>query len=293
MLKRALSTFAIVAASVFAAPVFAQPTGETTMSTPSSTAYAPINGLELYFEIHGEGSPLVLLHGGVNPSEMFGQPLAEMAKSHKVIAIHLQGHGLTKDVDRAWSFEASADDVAALLEQLDVEKASIMGYSYGAGVALQTAIRHPEIVNRVVAISAAFRSDGEYPEITAAFEQMPSIAPMIAANVSQSPLATMYPDVNWETMFKKTGELHSQRFDWSEPVAGIKAPTLLVFADADSIRPDHIAEFYKLLGGGQRDAGQDGSLRSTNQLAIIPGRTHYNLLASSIVTQVATDFLAQ
>lgn len=103
----------------------------------------------------------------------------------------------------------------------------------------------------------------------------------------------MYPDVNWETMFKKTGELHSQQFDWSEPVAGIKAPTLLVFADADSIRPDHIAEFYKLLGGGQRDAGQDGSLRSTNQLAIIPGRTHYNLLASSIVTEVATAFLAQ
>lgn len=263
------------------------------MNRPVSSAYAPINGLDLYYEIHGAGAALVLLHGGVNPSEMFGKPLAEMAKTHKVIAIHLQGHGLTKDIDRPWSFEASADDVASLLKHLGVEKASVMGYSYGAGVAMQTVIRHPEVVEKVIAISVAFRSDGEFPEITAAFEQMPSIAPMIATNVSRSPLAALYPDVDWEIMFKKTGQLHSQRYDWSHAVAGIKAPTLLVFADADTVRPDHIAEFYKLLGGGQRDAGQDGSLRSANQLAVIPGRTHYDLLASGIVTQVAIDFLAR
>ena len=263
------------------------------MNTPSFTGSAPINGLDLYYEIHGQGAPLVLLHGGVNPSEMFGAPLLEMAKTRKVIAVHLQGHGLTKDTDRPWSFEASADDIAALLKQLGIQKASVMGYSYGAGVALQTAIRYPEIVDKLVAISVAFRWDGEYPEVTAAFAQMPSMAPMIAANISQSPLATMYPDVDWEAMFKKTGKLHEQHYDWSLAVAGIKAPTLLVFADADSIRPEHIAEFYKLVGGGQRDAGQDGSLRSASQLAVIPGRTHYNLLGSSIVTQLATDFLGQ
>ena len=269
MLKRTLSAL-IVFAAVFTAPSFAQTAGEPTISTLTSTGYAQVNGIELYYEIHGEGAPLVLLHGGVNPSEMFGAPLAGMAKTHKVIAVHLRGHGLTKDTDRPWSFETSADDIAALLKQLGIEKASVMGYSFGAGVALQTAIRHPKIVDKLVAISTAFRSDGEYPEIATAFAQMSSMASAIAANVAQSPLAKMYPDVDWEAMFKKTGELHSRPFDWSQAVAGIKVPTLLIFADADSIRPEHIAEFYSLLGGGQRDAGQDGSLRSANQLASSP-----------------------
>lgn len=261
------------------------------MRTPESKGYAKVNGVELYYEIHGDGPPLIMLHGGVTPSEMFGAPLAEMARTHKVVALHFQGHGLSKDGSRPWSFEAFADDVAALMGQLGIERASVMGYSSGALVALQTAIRHPQLVDKLIVISAAFRPDGYYPEVLEAFAQMPAAAPMIAADVSQSPLASLYPSVNWETVFRKTGELANRSYDWSASVADIKAPTLLIFADADAIRPEHIVEFYELLGGGRRDAGVDGSLRSPNRLAIIPNTTHLTLLSSAATMQFASEFL--
>lgn len=260
--------------------------------TPESKGYARVNGVELYYEVHGDGPPLIMLHGGVTPSEMFGAPLTEMARTHKVVAAHFQGHGLSRDSGRPWSFEGFADDVAALMAHLGVRKASVMGYSSGGLVALQMAIRHPELVDKLVVISAAFRSDGYYPEVRKAFAQMPSAAPMIAADVSKSPLASLYPSVNWETVFRKTGELASRSYDWSASVADIKAPTLLVFADADAIRPEHVAEFYKLLGGGQRDAGLDGSLRSPNRLAIIPNTTHLTILGSPVVMEFTSAFLS-
>lgn len=261
------------------------------MRTPESKGRVKVNDVELYYEVHGDGPPVIMLHGGVTPSEMFGAPLAEMAKAHKVVALHTRGHGLSEDSSRPWSFESFADDVAAVMGHLGISKASVMGYSSGALVAMQTAIHHPQLVDKMVVISAAFRSDGYYPEVLEAFAQMPSAAPMIATEVSKSPLASLYPSVNWETVFRKTGELANKRFDWSASVAAIKAPTLLLFADADAMRPEHVVEFYKLLGGGQRDAGVDGSLRSPNRLAIIPNTTHMTLLGSPAVTQFASAFL--
>ena len=266
---------------------------DTQMSTPTSTDHARVNGVELYYEIHGAGPPLVMLHGGVYPAEMFGTPLARMAQSHTVIAPHFQGHGFSKDGERPWSYEAFADDVAALLAELEIAKASVMGYSAGAAAAVQLAIRHPAIVDKLVVISVAFRSDGEYPEISQAFVNMPNVATAIAANIRSSPLATMYPDVDWEGVMRKTGALNAARRDWSEGVAHIDAPTLLMFADADSIRPAHIVEFYELLGGGQRDAGLDGSLRPANRLAIIPNTTHYNVLSADATIRFAVDFLTR
>jgi len=262
------------------------------MRTPDSKGYAAVNDVELYYEIHGSGPPLIMLHGGVTPSEMFGAPLAEMAKTHKVVALHARGHGLSTDSNRPWSFETFADDVAAVMAHLGIEKASVMGYSSGALVALQTAVRHPQRIDRLIVISTAFRTDGYYPEVLKAFEQMPSAASTLGASVSASPLAAMYPSVNWETVFRKTGELANRHHDWSAAVAAIEAPTLLVFADADAMRPEHIVEFYKLLGGGQREAGFDGSLRSPNRLAIIPNTTHYTLLGAAAVTQFSAAFLA-
>ena len=263
------------------------------MSTPSSTGKVPVGGAEIYYEIHGDGPPLVLLHGGVNPSDTFGAPLAAMAKTHKVIAIHLRGHGSSTDSDEPWSTEAMADDVAAVLRQLGIGKARFMGYSLGAAVSLQVAIRHPELVEKLVAVSIAFRADGNYPEVRQAFAQMPGMAAAIGQQLSASPLAQLYPDIDWETVFRKSGEMNLEAHDWSADVAQIKAPTLLVFADADSIRPEHMVEFWKLLGGGQRDAGFDGSLRPASQLAIIPNTTHYNLIQSPLLTDVATAFLTQ
>jgi pimeloyl-ACP methyl ester carboxylesterase len=134
--------------------------------------YASVNGLEMYYEIHGTGRPLILLHGGVGAIEMFGEVLGLLAEDRQVVAVDLQAHGRTADIDRPLSFESMADDIAALIEHLGFEKADVMGYSLGGGVALQTAIRHPEVVRKLVVVSTPFKRDGWYPEILAGMGQM-------------------------------------------------------------------------------------------------------------------------
>src|SRR6266513_5252098 len=261
-----------------------------TTNKPALTAgnYASVNGLNMYYEIHGRGEPLILLHGGVGAIEMFGEVLPLLAKGRQVIAVDLQAHGRTADIDRPLSFELMADDIAALITHLGFESADVMGYSLGGGVALQTAIRHPNVVRKLVVVSGAFRRSAFYPEILAIFDKM---GPEFGANMKQSPLAKLYPGVDWAKLFGKLGDLQRQEFDWSRDVAKISAPTMLVFADADTYRPEHITEFYKLLGGGQRDAGLDGSLRSPNRLAIVPGTTHYDILATTAVASIVRPFL--
>ncbi|MBC7788569.1 MAG: hypothetical protein H7Z74_01375 [Anaerolineae bacterium] len=137
------------------------------------------------------------------------------------------------------------------------------------------------------------KSGSHYPEVITAFEQMPKNAAAIAASVKASPLATMYPKTNWEASFRKVGELYRVTYDWTRQVEGIRAPTLLMFADADAIRLDHIAAFYHALGGGQRDAGLDGSLRATAQLAIVPGATHMDLIGNPALGSIVEAFLSQ
>lgn len=296
MSRRLPAGLAMLAALTLAVPAHAQVEGKARMSTPTRTARIAVNGVELHYEIHGRGSPLVMLHGGVNPSDMFGAPLAEMAKSHQVIAIHLRGHGFSTDAAAPWSAELMADDVAALLGELGMSKVDVMGWSLGAGVALQTAIRHPALVGKLVVISVSIRDDGNFPEIQALFDSMPAKAAEFAQGIRQSPLAELYPDANWEVMIRKIGEMNRGPYDWSADVAKIASPTLLIFADADMMPQEHMVEMYKLLGGGTRDAGMDGSLRPTaNRLAIIPGTTHYNLMltATAAATGFAKEFLAE
>lgn len=252
------------------------------------TGYAPVNGLELYYEIHGSGEPLVLVHGGVVGIAMWGPNLPALAESRQVIAVELQGHGRTRDVDRPLSYEALADDVAALLDHLGLARADVMGLSLGGGVALQFAIRHPDRLRRLVLVSAVFSHDGWYPEVQASF---PQLGPDAAAPLWQSPLAQQFPHVDWDRLFTKIGALQSAVYDWSAGVAGITAPTLLVFADADAIRPEHIVEFYRLLGGGRRDAGLDGSGRSVNRLAVLPGQTHYAMSPAPELAATVAPFL--
>ncbi|MCT8997373.1 alpha/beta fold hydrolase [Chelativorans intermedius] len=261
------------------------------MTTPTKTGYAPVNGLELYYEIHGTGKPLILLHGGIAALELFESSLPVFAGSRQVILVHLQAHGRTKDIDRPLRFEFMADDIAALLAHLGIAKADVMGYSLGGGVAMQLAIRHPEVVDRLVVVSEAMKRSGYYPEVIAAFDQMEAMAPQIGANVAQSPLAELYPDVDWVQLFAKMGDLLKRDYDWSEEFAAISSPTMLVFADADAQTPEYIMEAWRLLGGGQRDAGLDGSLRPQAQLAIVPGTTHYNLVATPVVAELVAPFL--
>lgn len=261
------------------------------MSQAVETGYAPVEGAELYYEIHGEGAPLVMLHGGVNPSAFFGEPLAKMAEAFKVIAIHARGHGLSGDSDAPWSIEQAADDVAAVLRHLGIAKACVMGYSFGGKIAIQFALRHPDMLEKLVVVSAGYAKGGDYPEVRAAFEKMPEMAEVFGAGIAQSPLAQLYPKVDWARLMRKIGTLGMQDYDWAAGIKGITAETLLVFADADSIRLEHIVEFYKLLGGGQRDAGLDGSLRSANRLAIIPGVTHHTIIGAPAAFRYTTEFL--
>lgn len=253
--------------------------------------YAEVNGLELYYEIHGTGKPLVLLHGGLGASEMFGEVLPPLAEVRQVIAVHLHGHGHTPDTGRPLRFELLADDIAALIGHLDFEEADLMGYSQGGGVALQTAIRHPEVVGKLVVVSAPVRRDGWYPEVLTTFEQMVSDAPQLAEGVGHSPLNELYPGKDWERAFAKMGEMGSQDYEWSDEVAAITSPTMIIFADADAIRADHIVEFYKLLGGGARDAGVDGSLRPAARMAILAGATHYDILSHPALASTVMPFL--
>jgi pimeloyl-ACP methyl ester carboxylesterase len=252
--------------------------------------FADVNGQHIFYSGFGAGKPLILLHGGINP-DSFGSNLAELAKGRQVIAVHLQAHGRTPDTDRPLRCETLGDDVAALIGHLKFGKADVMGYSLGSGVALQTAIRHPDVVDRLMLVSGTMRQDGSYPEVVAAFNQLEANAATIGPGVKASPLGQAYPDVDWTNLFRKVGELTKRPFDWSADVAKVQARTLLIFADADSIRPEHMVEFWKALGGGQRDAGIDGSLRPVNQFAIVPNTTHYTLAVEPMLPKIVERFL--
>jgi pimeloyl-ACP methyl ester carboxylesterase len=263
--------------------------------TPTATksGYAPVNGLKLYYEIHGAGQPLILLHGGLGSTEMFGDVLVQLAFARQVIAVDLQAHGRTADIDRPLSYEAMADDITALLKYLGIEKADLMGYSLGAGVALQTTFRHPELVRKLVVVSEAYKRDGWYPEVRAAMDQL---GPAAAEMMKPSPLYKTYARIaprpqDWTVLVTKISDLIQKNYDWSKEVAAIKAPTMLVFGDADAVPPAHAAAFFELLGGGKKDAGWDGSGLIQSQLAILPGATHYTIFASPALASTVAPFL--
>lgn len=281
-----LKTAAATAAVTATCPVQAKET-----PAKSNAKFAEVNGQKIHFGVHGAGKPLVLLHGGINP-DSYGSNLAELAKHRQVIAVHLQAHGRTPDTDRPLSSETMGDDVAALISHLKLGKADVMGYSMGAGVALQTAIRHADVVDRLVLVSAPMKKEGWYPEGVAAFDQLEANAAAYGPAVKESPLGQAYPDVDWTNLFRKVGVMAKRPFDLSADVAKVRARTLLVFADADGIRPEHMVEFWKALGGGQRDAGLDGSLRPAHQLAIVPNTTHYSLAVDSMLPLIVERFLA-
>jgi pimeloyl-ACP methyl ester carboxylesterase len=242
----------------------------------------------MYYEIDGTGEPLVLLHGGVGASEMFGPVLPKLTENRQVISVHLQGHGRTADTERPLRFESMADDVVALLAHLGIEKADFVGYSLGGGVALQAGIRHPEAVRKLVLISTPFRRSGFYPEV---LNNMAQMGPEAAKFMSQSPLAGLYPNKDWGQLFTKLGDLLRRDYDWSMDVVALKPQVMLVYADADAVRTAHVLEFFALLGGGKRDAGMDGSSRPKVQLAILPGMTHYDVLTYPTLAGLIENFL--
>ncbi len=256
-------------------------------------SYADVNGVSVYYEEHGSGRPLVLLHGGLGAVGMYAPILPMLAKDRRVIAVDLQAHGHTADVDRPLRYQTLGDDVAALIGHLGLAQADLMGYSFGGLTALRTAIQHPHLVRRLVVVSVPCRRDGWYPESLAGMDQMGA---HLAEPMKQSPPYQMYASVaprpqDWPVLLEKTGDLLRQDYDWSADLAQITAQPMLVYADADAVRPAHIVDFYAGLGGGLRDATWDGSARSVARLAILPGHTHYDIFGSPDLGCAVIPFL--
>ncbi|MFI5841493.1 alpha/beta fold hydrolase [Catenuloplanes sp. NPDC051500] len=258
-------------------------------------AYAEVNGLNLYYEEHGEGTPLVLIHGGLGSGEMFGPILPLLTARHRVILPDVQGHGRTADIDRPIDIRTMADDIAALIRHLGLDRPDVAGYSLGGGIALQLAIRHPETVGRLVVASAGIRRDANDPELLAQQGQVNAAA---AEFMKDTPMYELYHRVaprpeDFPRLLDKIGASMAVDYDYTEEVRGLQVPTLIVAADADMCPPSHFVEVFALLDGGLRDGGWDGSGRAKggHALAILPGLTHYNLCDSPLFAQVTLDFL--
>jgi pimeloyl-ACP methyl ester carboxylesterase len=270
-------------------------TTDWTTDTKGTGQYAEVNGINLYYETMGTGRPLILLHGGLGSGEMFGPVRPALAEHHQVIVPDLQGHGRTADIDRPIDIRLMADDIAALIDHLELDKPDLVGYSLGGGVALQTAVKYPEKVRRLVVASAHIWRDAIPPEMLAQQAQVNAGA---AEAIKDTPMYRLYQQVaprpeDFPRLLDKMGESMAQDFDFTEEVRSLQVPTLIVAADADMAPPSHYVEFFKLLDGGLRDGGWMGESRPKggHALAILPGLTHYNLGSSPLFATVILAFL--
>jgi pimeloyl-ACP methyl ester carboxylesterase len=263
----------------------------TTSEIPVQTGYLPVNGLQMYYEIRGAGQPLVLLHGAFSAiGTSFGQLLPGLAQGRQVVAVELQGHGRTADVDRPMTLEGMADDVATAIDQLGIEPADIFGYSTGAAVALQLAIRHPDAVRKLVLASVTYTLDGVHPGL------MEGLGEMTPEMMHGSPWHEEYVRIaprpeDFPTLFAKKTQMDQQIKDLpDEAIRAIKAPTLLIIGDSDLVRPEHAVEMFRLLGGGV--FGDTPAGLPASQLAILPGTSHVSLVnRSELLVPIITSFL--
>jgi len=264
--------------------------GSTAAAQTPKTGYAPVNGLKMYYEIHGQGDPVVLLHGAfMTITNNWTEMIAQLSKSRQVIAVEMQGHGRTADINRDFSYESLADDIAALLDYLKIKQADVLGYSMGGGVAMQLAIRHPERVRKVVSISAVYRSDGFVKEGIEAFPRLE------ASMFKGSPIETEYKKLSptpdqFETFVKHVVQLASKPYNFgAEKLKATKAPMLFIHGDADGVRLDYIAEVFRLKGG---DIHGDLRPRSESRLAILADATHVTLMNKlDVIVPMVNDFL--
>jgi pimeloyl-ACP methyl ester carboxylesterase len=252
--------------------------------------YAPVNGLKMYYEVHGSGDPVVLIHGSfMTITNNWTDWIAELSKTRKVIAIEMQGHGRTPDIQRDFSYENLADDVAALLDHLKIPSADLIGYSLGGGVAMQCAIRHPEKVRKVVSISGVFRRDGLVHEALDAFPKL------TAETFKGSPIETEYkklsPTPNEFPNFVKrviAMELKPYYDFGADKLKATKAPMFFIHGDADGVRLEHIAEMFRLKGD---EIHGDLRPRSASRLAILPDTTHVTLMQRmAVIVPMVNDF---
>ena len=242
---------------------------------PVQSGYADVNGLKMYYEVHGQGKPLVLLHGSFMTIPMtWGQLLPPLARSRQVIVAEMQGHGRTRDIPREFSYENMADDVSALLQHLNIASADVLGYSMGAGIAFQVAIRHPQQLRRLVILSGTYAHDGWWPDAEASFST-------INADLFKgTPIEQQYIEfgndpAGFPGFIEKVLRIDLNPYDWSKEAKAIQAPLFMLIGDADGVRYEHALELFRAKGGGKM-----GDLHGLPQsrLAILPGTTHVGMI---------------
>ncbi|HEU0014753.1 MAG TPA: alpha/beta hydrolase [Longimicrobium sp.] len=292
-------TAALATLFAAAAPVHAQgekavvQTPTASRPAPVRSGYVPANGLRYYYEIHGQGEPLLLLHGGLGSIEMFGPVLGILARGRQVIAVDLHGHGRTALGDRPIRHADMGDDLAVVLRELGYAQVDVLGYSMGGGVAFRLAAQHPELVRRLVLVSAGFARDGFYPEM---LPQQAAVSSALFEQMKQTPMYQSYAAIaphpeDFPRLLDRMGELMREPYDWSEDVAKLTMPVMLVFGDSDMYRPEHVVRFYQLLGGGQHDAGWMREHMPRNRLAILPDLTHYEMFMAPTLAGTVLPFL--
>ena len=239
--------------------------------TAAHAETVPVNGMNIYYEISGEGDPLFVLPGAYMAIPDMGEIIPLLAKTHKVIAMEFQGHGRTEDIDRPITFENLADDVAGVMDALQIEKADIFGYSMGAGAAIQLAIRHPEKVDQLVSASAGFDMSGMQPAYLAFIPQMkPEMFIGTPMEEAWKKLA-VNPD-GFPAFVDRMIALEHEPLAWEAGVKTIKSPVLIIAGDSDVITLEHEVAFFKLLGGGVM--GDMGTPLAASRLAILPATAH-------------------
>jgi pimeloyl-ACP methyl ester carboxylesterase len=257
------------------------------------SGHVTANGVNYYYQIHGQGEPLLLLHGGLGQIEMFDPVLPMLAEGRSVIGVDLHGHGRTPLGSRPISLIDMGDDMAVILKTLGYEEVDVLGYSLGGGVALRLAIQHPEMVRRLVVVSAGYAQNGFYPEM---LPQQAAVGAGMAEMLKGTPMYQSYAKVapdpsEFPKLLDRIGEYMRLPYDWSEDVKKLKPPIMLVYGDSDMFRLEHVISFYQLLGGGLKDAGWQREHMSPNRLAIVPDLTHYEMFLSPRLAATVMPFL--
>ena len=284
---------AMIAAFVF--PTHARAAENPTMTQPKpvKSGHIAVNGVNYYYAVYGKGEPLLLLHGGLGQIEMFGPNLEALAKNREVIGVDLHGHGRTDLGNRDISLIDQGADLSVVVKKLGYKQVDVLGYSLGGGVAFQFAAQNPSLVRRLVLVSTVYGTDGFHPEmlpqqaaVSSKMMDMMKGTPMYQSYVAIAP----HPD-EFPKLLDKMGEYMRKSYDWSADVKKLTMPTLLVYGDSDMIRPEHIVQFYQLLGGGLKDAGWQREHMSRNRLAILPDLTHYEAFLSPDLPRTILPFL--
>ena len=295
--KTLIAICATVAAS-FVAPTIVytaqeKPTMQTVTPKPNKSGHAAVNGVNYYYAVYGTGEPLLLLHGGMFHTEMFGPNLTKLAQSRQVIGVDLQGHGRTPLGDREISLIDIGNDMAGVLKKLGYNKVDVLGYSMGGGVAFQLAAQHPEMVRRLVLVSTPYAQDGFYPEMlplqaamSAAMAEQMKETPIYKSYVAIAPHPEEFPK-----LLDAMGAYMRKSYDWSADVKKLTMPVMLIYGDSDMFRPEHEVKFYQLLGGGLKDAGWQREHMSQHRLAILPDLTHYEMGVAPQLVDTALPFL--